>query len=351
MKLTQCLIVKDEEKNLPRALNWGKGLFDEVIVVDTGSKDTTPELAKKLGAKVIHYKWKQDFSAARNFAISKCTGDWIFFLDADEYFLESDVSLLRPLIEKIDKQYDMVNGEKHFYNAVEMPWVNMSNGSVSRQTRIFRNDPHLRYTGAIHERLDVTPGGYIKVFRVDKRPAIYHTGYIWSQDNSMLDKTARNLDIALSSLKKEPNNARLMLFAAESLMMQGRYSEAEKYFSKAMENSDGSIWSEREQEGYKQWLSIYMNMAQNIQQAAQLLESAQSVYKRAVAKFTDDADFDILMSMFYFKFKDIRKTMEYFNSSLSKKDGDLTKKLKSSDNKIYETLRRICDKMKENNML
>jgi len=55
LKLTQCLIVKNEELNLPRALNWGKKLFDEQIVVDTGSNDSTVAIAEKMGAKVFHF--------------------------------------------------------------------------------------------------------------------------------------------------------------------------------------------------------------------------------------------------------------------------------------------------------
>ncbi len=157
LKLTQCVIVKNEEQNLPRALNWGKNLVDELIVVDTGSSDGTVALAEKLGAKVLHFEWIDDFSAARNFAISKCTGDWIFFLDADEYFEDTDVPLLRPLIEKIDGLYVTEKGKKHRYNVIETPWINFGNDNNARQARIFRNEPYLRYAGAVHEQLHNLP--------------------------------------------------------------------------------------------------------------------------------------------------------------------------------------------------
>lgn len=54
-------------------------------MVDTGSSDNTVALAEKIGAKVLHFEWIDDFSAARNFAITQCTGEWIVFLDAEEY--------------------------------------------------------------------------------------------------------------------------------------------------------------------------------------------------------------------------------------------------------------------------
>ena len=84
VRLSQCMIVRDEEKNIERALSWGKDLVYEQIVVDTGSTDRTVELALAMGAKVYHFQWIDDFAAAKNYAISKASGDWIAFLDADE---------------------------------------------------------------------------------------------------------------------------------------------------------------------------------------------------------------------------------------------------------------------------
>lgn len=78
-RLSQALIVKNEEANIERALSWGRSFLDEQIVVDTGSTDRTVEIAKRCGAAVYHFDWVNDFSAAKNFALEKCTGDWIFF--------------------------------------------------------------------------------------------------------------------------------------------------------------------------------------------------------------------------------------------------------------------------------
>ena len=88
--LSQCMIVKNEEKNIRNALSWGREIADEQIVVDTGSSDQTMEIAREMGAKVYSFPWTEDFSAAKNFAIRKARGQWIAFLDADEYFGEED---------------------------------------------------------------------------------------------------------------------------------------------------------------------------------------------------------------------------------------------------------------------
>ena len=66
-RISLCMIVKNEEEKLKRALSWGKGVLWEKIVVDTGSTDATVAVAESLGAKVSHFTWIDDFAAARNF--------------------------------------------------------------------------------------------------------------------------------------------------------------------------------------------------------------------------------------------------------------------------------------------
>ena len=87
--LSQCMIVKNEEKHIRRALSWAAGIAKEQIVVDTGSTDRTVEIARSMGAKVFHFPWEDDFSSAKNYAIRQASGSWIAFLDADEY-LDAD---------------------------------------------------------------------------------------------------------------------------------------------------------------------------------------------------------------------------------------------------------------------
>lgn len=70
IRLSQCMIVKNEEKRIRQALSWGKGIVHEQIVVDTGSTDDTVRLARELGAKVASFTWCDDFSAAKNYALS-----------------------------------------------------------------------------------------------------------------------------------------------------------------------------------------------------------------------------------------------------------------------------------------
>ena len=82
VRISLTMIVKNEEANLPHCLESVAGLFDEIVVVDTGSKDRTREIAREFGARVFDFVWVDDFAAARNAALARATGDYAFWLDA-----------------------------------------------------------------------------------------------------------------------------------------------------------------------------------------------------------------------------------------------------------------------------
>jgi glycosyltransferase involved in cell wall biosynthesis len=84
MKISACYIVKNEASTLTVSLTSLAQYVDEIIVIDTDSTDETVKIAKEYGAAVFHFPWQNDFSMARNFALSKATGDWLICLDADE---------------------------------------------------------------------------------------------------------------------------------------------------------------------------------------------------------------------------------------------------------------------------
>ena len=96
--LSLCMIVKNEEETLPQCLEPVKDVFDQIVVVDTGSEDNTVEIAKNYGAEVHYFPWIDDFSAARNESLKHATGDWIFWLDADDRMERQEALKLRELI-------------------------------------------------------------------------------------------------------------------------------------------------------------------------------------------------------------------------------------------------------------
>ena len=198
LKISGCCMVKNEEKNLPRTLDSMKSVVDELVIVDTGSTDKTIEIAESYGAKVIRSSWNDDFSTPRNLAIEAVTGDWIIFLDADEYFITPNK--IRNAIEKLSGK-----------DAILIPRINIdeasNNAEISRDwcLRIFKNATHLRYRGLIHENIaDIKHDRLNYTFGNDDL-TVYHTGY---GSQVIESKLRRNLALIELEAKKYGHEAR-----------------------------------------------------------------------------------------------------------------------------------------------
>ena len=192
VKTTACAIVRNEERNLPRWLACMKVLADEMVVVDTGSTDNTVAIAKAAGARAYFFPWINDFSAAKNYAIEQAKGEWIFFLDADEYWEPEDFPVIRQTLAENEKQENIIGFVCRRVNI-----DNDNNNKVLNENihiRIFRNLPELRYVGAVHEQL-VYSGAGDKEMTLLPEAVIYHTGYSASND---IPKARRNLEIMLA---------------------------------------------------------------------------------------------------------------------------------------------------------
>ena len=231
MKISQCMITKNEEKNIRRALSWGRGIVDEQIVVDTGSTDQTVAIAEEMGAKVFHFKWVDDFAVAKNYAISKCSGDWICFLDADEYFNEEDANRLREILPMIDNKTTMVFGKPRKIDAIMTPLVNLTakNEVLNRvsQIRIFRRSKNIRYSGKIHEKLVAQQSHDLVGEKIDNALTVLHTGYAWiPESEKKKEKGERNLAPVLAYLKENPKDPKYHLYASDAYGMLDQYDEA-----------------------------------------------------------------------------------------------------------------------------
>ena len=107
MTLSVCIIVKNEEEVLGRCLSCAEKFADEIVVVDTGSTDGTVLIAEKFTDKVFFFKWRDDFSAARNYAFEKASSDFLMWLDADDVITDENCEKINALKSVLDS-YDMV---------------------------------------------------------------------------------------------------------------------------------------------------------------------------------------------------------------------------------------------------
>lgn len=227
-RLSLCMIVRDEERWITACLESVRGVVDEMIVVDTGSRDLTPDLAERCGARVYACAWNDDFAAARNFSLDRASGDWILWLDADERLDPANRRSIRDVLgtDKWLASLVVVN-----YYGGDPPDPARSNRWA--QYRLFRNSPDLRFRGAIHEQLvhvpERTPSAVLHLPAV-----IHHYGYM-DEVVQAKNKTARNLRLILESMRRDPDyDPWLDHHAASELYRLGRFDEALAFVGRAI---------------------------------------------------------------------------------------------------------------------
>lgn len=161
MTLSVCLIVKDESEVIGRCLNCVLKFADEIIVVDTGSTDNTVEEVRKFTDDIYFFKWCDDFSAARNFALEQAACDYVMWLDADDIITDENCRKIKELLEG-SPTFDMAY----------LPYAAAFDGDrptfVYYRERIFKRSKNFRFQGAVHEA--VSPDGKI----VYSDAEIYH---------------------------------------------------------------------------------------------------------------------------------------------------------------------------------
>jgi glycosyltransferase involved in cell wall biosynthesis/thioredoxin-like negative regulator of GroEL len=182
-----CMIVKDEEAMLPRALAAVAEFVDELIVVDTGSTDRTIEIAESFGATILHHEWDGDFAAARNVGLDAATSDWLMYLDADEVLVEGDGPRLRELLGHTWREGIFLTETNHVGD--------LEDGAAVQHNalRLFRNRPEYRFEGRVHEQFAhklPTLGERIAYTQV----RIEHFGYLGAVRDAK-EKSRRNLEL------------------------------------------------------------------------------------------------------------------------------------------------------------
>ncbi len=222
------MIVKDEAPNLPRALNSLQGVADELLVVDTGSTDGTPDLARQLGARVLRFDWTGSFSDARNFALEQARGEWALIMDADEELHPADAPLVRRLLGQEDV-------EAYIFTAVSFLGDKPGPDTlVDHRVYLVRRRPEYRYTGVLHENIldrvqEARPGARIEVAPV----RVLHYGYLESE-LARKGKRERNLRILEERLRCAPDDPFLEYALAIEYLALGELDRARDLFMGAL---------------------------------------------------------------------------------------------------------------------
>ncbi|MBE6844108.1 MAG: glycosyltransferase family 2 protein [Ruminococcus sp.] len=216
------MIVKNEEKHLENCLSALQKLRDnvssELIIVDTGSTDSSKEIAYKYTDKVYDFEWINDFAAARNFGLKKAVGEWFMFIDADEYLDEDCDEIIKffSLPELWQK-----------YKSASIPILNYTYGKKKAfdqfyAPRLVRLEDGVEFEGAIHEGLpQPNPHGIFSV-------KLHHYGYVYANQQELHKKAERNLKPIFEEYKKNPEDLRVLAHLCDAMSGDEEYSKFEK---------------------------------------------------------------------------------------------------------------------------
>lgn len=219
-RISLCMIARDDADMLEECLKSVQGVVDEIVLIDTGSQDATPQIAEQFGAKVIHTEWRHDFAWARNFALQHATGDWVLVLDADERL--NGPQARQALLEAArHPQFAGYQIEINNLTDFEQP----DQVFLHRAVRLFRRLSYARWEGAIHEQ--ITPslaqhGGRIAILT---NAQILHLGY----EKSVIarkNKAQRNIQILEAILAQNPDDLFQLFNLANTYYTDGDYARA-----------------------------------------------------------------------------------------------------------------------------
>lgn len=222
--ISLCMIIRDEEAVLARCLDSIKDIVDEIIIVDTGSVDSSIEIAKRYTDKVFSYTWNDDFAAARNYSFSFASKAYCMWMDADDILEKKDQKELLALKEALDSSVDIVMMKYHTaFDKDGHPTF-----SYYRE-RLLKRTENFQWEGVIHEA--ITPRGNI----VYKELAITHK----KEKASDADRNLNIFEKMLSSGRKL--SLREQFYYARELYYHKRYQEAIQQFTLFLNSGLGWI--------------------------------------------------------------------------------------------------------------
>lgn len=215
------MIVRNEERNLAECLTPVAHLFDEIVIVDTGSHDATVEIARRFTPRVHTFEWCDDFAAARNESLQHATGDWIFWLDADDRLDAANVERLASLLNSLNEQPRAFMMDTHC-QSVET-W---EEARLITHPRLFRRHPQLAWRGRVHEQVTPCPStlGY-ELHWSDVQ--IEHVGY--ADPSLQQRKLHRDVRLLRMDYAIDPSNASTLLHLGMAYARLANYPEARKY--------------------------------------------------------------------------------------------------------------------------
>jgi glycosyltransferase involved in cell wall biosynthesis len=230
--ISVCMIVKNEGEGLARCLKSIRGIADEIIVVDTGSRDSTVQIARSFGAKIVHHPWRDDFADARNAGLRQARGQWILVLDGDEELDAKSKGELLLCAEHKEYEAFFLRIHNHKGMSSASPTI-----TVNPIIRMFLNRPEYRFSGIIHEQIAenivrASPNAAMHLTTI----VIHHYGYA---DSVVIkkDKITRNVELLKEQLRLNPQDPFHHFNMAVEYMRLGEYKPALEHIKRSLQEA------------------------------------------------------------------------------------------------------------------
>lgn len=303
--LSLCMIVKNEERYIKKSLDSVSDIVDEIIIVDTGSTDSTLHIIKNYNIKLYKFNWNNNFSAARNYTISKATCDWILFLDADEILDNSSKLNILNFIKNtnLDGCHFLV------YNYIS---ENMKDYTLHYALRLFKNNKGYYYKGKIHEQISNNNFEIIDKFS-NEEIILHHFGYT-SEVLKEKDKRARNIPILLDLLKENPNDSFTLFNLGNEYLAKNDLNKAIEYYTLSYKNIN---YSQHYSIHLLYRLSVCHHTNQNFKLAIKYIDDAE-------IHFNENVDFIYLKGCIYYDLGKYTLAIDYFNKCIELGDSKNT---------------------------
>jgi len=229
--ISAAIIARDEERCIERCITSILPVFDEIIIVDTGSTDKTLDIIEHIQTpkiKMFNIKWENDFAKARNFALEKVTSKWVFFIDADEYYLPSAKDELRSILALLSSLHNI-------NSTVLCPLIrDINENSAIGIKRIFKTDTDIKYYGVVHEEARIWKNNSWETTQsISVNITLMHDGYTYNI-RSQKNKHERNMTLNKLMLDKEPGNLRWIFFYVRDAQGLLPYEELESLITNAI---------------------------------------------------------------------------------------------------------------------
>lgn len=294
LPISVCMIAKNEEKYIGECLKRLSRYDWEIVVVDTGSTDKTVEIALSFTPHVYHFEWVNDFSAARNFSISKASNDYILVVDCDE-FLEAETTriLAETVISTLISQaspkqigmLDRISPDADTTSDTSSLSEQLSAPLVHEHIARFFDRNYYHYQGTIHEQVTAIDGSIPDFVSIPL--TFFHAGY--SSAIIKKQKASRNIFMLEAALQRTPQEPYLLFQLGQSYFGLSEYEQALPYFEAAL-----AIDINENEEYLQTLVESYGYCLLNLKMYQKALELT-CIY----SLFSKQADFVFLMGLIY----------------------------------------------------